>query len=37
MTPSAEGPGFLPRNLGNGLILIQATAEDTEAGYQCII
>ena len=31
MSPSAEAHGFLRRDLGDGLILRQATADDTEA------
>lgn len=34
MPLNTEGPGFLPRNLGEGLILRQATAEDTEAAAE---
>ena len=34
MPPNAEGPGFPPRDLGDGLILRQATAEDTEAAAE---
>ena len=34
MTPDAAGPGFLPGDLGDGLILRQATAEDTEAAAE---
>ena len=34
MSPSAEAPGFLPWDLGDGLVLRQATADDTEAAAE---
>ena len=34
MSPSAEALGFLPWDLGDGLVLRQATADDTEAAAE---
>ena len=34
MSLNAEARGFLPRNLGDGLVLRQATADDTEAAAE---
>ncbi len=34
MLLNAEAPGFLPRDLGGGLVLRQATADDTEAAAE---